>query len=91
MNWTSFNKNKLFVESEMSDINQETILGSRGNTMVFKGVWNQKPVAIKRMELFNTKNDRRMVEALKKLKHQNIVKLFHDQSDKNFRFYKFTL
>ncbi len=73
----------------MSATNQETILGSRGNTMVFKGVWDEKPVAIKRMELFNIKYNQQKVEALKKLNHPNIVKLLHDQSDENFRF-KFT-
>jgi hypothetical protein len=70
----------------MFEINRENILSMGGNAMVFEGVWDGNPVAIKRMELFKTKYDQRMVEALKELNHPNIVKLFHDQSDENFRF-----
>jgi hypothetical protein len=70
----------------MSAINQENILGTKGNTMVYEGVWDEKPVAIKRMDLINTRYNRPKVEALKKLNHPNIVKLFHTQSDENFRF-----
>ena len=71
----------------MSEKNRKIILGKRGtNKTVYKGVWNEKTVAIKRMLLFDTIYDQRMVNALKKLDHPNIVKLFHDQSDENFRF-----
>jgi predicted Ser/Thr protein kinase len=51
---------------------------------VFEGEWNGKKVAVKRIEKTECENNKEE-EALQKLDHPNVVKLYHVESDRNFR------
>jgi serine/threonine protein kinase len=63
---------------------REKILGIGGYGTVCEGEWNNKKVAVKRIELAKCENN---IEefALKKLDHPNVVKLYHVESDLDFR------
>jgi hypothetical protein len=54
------------------------VLGKRGYATVFEGVWgvNRRPVAVKRVFL-HAEGTRQEEEALRKLDHSNVIKLFH--------------
>jgi serine/threonine-protein kinase/endoribonuclease IRE1 len=57
------------------------VLGKGGYATVFEGVWgvNRRPVAVKRVFL-HAEGTRQEEEALRKLDHPNVVKLFHAES-----------
>jgi serine/threonine protein kinase len=44
-----------------------------------------KKVAVKRIQIENVENNKGEVEALQKLDHPNVVKLYHVESDIDFR------
>ncbi|XP_046438267.1 calcium-dependent protein kinase 2-like [Daphnia pulex] len=56
--------------------------------IVYEGVWRGNQVAIKRIPLDHaTISNEREVNALKKFDHENVIKLFHDEKDTNFKFF----
>ncbi|XP_057374317.1 uncharacterized protein LOC130695214 [Daphnia carinata] len=61
--------------------------GNFGN--VFKGKFKGRPVAVKKVLLQNWNEEG--VNAMKQLDHPNIVKLFHCESDRDFRHYALEL
>jgi serine/threonine protein kinase len=44
-----------------------------------------RKVAVKRIQIENVENNKGEVEALQKLDHPNVVKLYHVESDSDFR------
>jgi hypothetical protein len=67
------------------EFDRKKILGEGGCAIVFHGVWDGKPVAVKRIPTNNVASNEREEDALKMLNHQNIIKLFHVESDVDFR------
>ncbi len=65
-------------------LDKKTVLGRGGFGVVFRGEWNNKIVAVKRIELAKCENNKEE-EALQKLNHPNVVKLYHVESDSDFR------
>jgi serine/threonine protein kinase len=63
----------------------DKILGIGGYGIVYKKIWNEEEVAVKRIPLTHISSNEREEEALKKLDHLNVVKLFHVENDENFR------
>jgi serine/threonine protein kinase len=51
---------------------------------VYEGTWRDRKVAVKRIQMENVQNHKGE-EALQKLDHPNVVKLFHVESDSDFR------
>jgi serine/threonine protein kinase len=66
-------------------IDRSKILGSGSYGIVFEGTWNGKKVAVKRVQIANTESSKPEEEALQKLDHPNVIKLFDVQSDEDFR------
>jgi serine/threonine protein kinase len=66
------------------EFERETVLGSGRYGTVFRGEWNNKRVAVKRIELAKCAN-KKEEEALQKLDHPNVVKLFEVESDRDFK------
>jgi hypothetical protein len=63
--------------------NTEVPLGEGGYGSVFPGTFQGREVAVKRVLL--DKANGKEEEALKKLDHPNIVKLFHVECEKDFK------
>ncbi len=63
---------------------KDAILEKGTYATVFEGEWNNKKVAVKRIELAKCENNKEE-EALQKLDHPNVVKLYHVESDSDFR------
>jgi serine/threonine protein kinase len=65
----------------------KTVLGRGGFAFVYDGFWgpNRIPVAVKRILLENVESNEREEEALRNLKHPNVINLHHVESDSNFR------
>ena len=59
------------------------ILGKGRYAVVFKGFFKEsRQVAVKRINLDNVSQSRREVDALEKLKHENVIRLLgHEDSD----------
>jgi serine/threonine-protein kinase/endoribonuclease IRE1 len=66
-------------------IDRSKILGTGSCGIVFEGTWNGKKVAVKRVQIANTESSKPEEEALQKLDHPNVIKLFDVQSDEDFR------
>jgi hypothetical protein len=66
-------------------IDREKVLGRGYSGIVFKGEWNNKIVAVKRIQIENVENNKGGEEALQILDHSNVVKLYHFESDLDFR------
>ena len=66
-------------------MDQNAILGKGKYGTVFEGVWREKPVAIKRIQLSDIKSNEREEAALQKLDHSNVIKLLHVENDSTFR------
>ncbi|XP_032787123.2 serine/threonine-protein kinase/endoribonuclease IRE1 [Daphnia magna] len=68
------------------------VLGRGGYATVFEGVWgvNRRPVAVKRVFL-HAEGTRQEEEALRKLDHPNVIKLFHAESGIVLRFFALEL
>jgi serine/threonine-protein kinase/endoribonuclease IRE1 len=70
--------------SKMSQIfDLKNKLGEGRYGIVCKGSWDGKTVAIKRIQLHHCCNQEE--EAMKKLDHPNVIKIFHAESDEHFR------
>ena len=71
--------------STVKVLGQNKILGEGRYGIVFEGVWCDKPVAIKRIQLLHISSNQREEEALQRLDHPNVIKLLHVESDPMFR------
>ena len=72
--------------STVKDLGKNKKLGEGRYGIVFEGVWCDKPVAIKRIQLLHiSSNQREEEEALQKLDHPNVIKLLHVACDSKFR------
>ena len=71
--------------SNLSNLDKNKILGQGGFGKVFKAVWGEQKVAIKRIQLSDITSNEREEEALQKLDHPNVIKLLHVESDSTFR------
>ncbi|XP_046638068.1 serine/threonine-protein kinase/endoribonuclease ire-1-like [Daphnia pulicaria] len=58
---------------------------------VYEGTWMNRKVAVKRIQIENVENNKGEEEALQKLDHPNVVKLYHAESDSDFRYYALEL
>ncbi|XP_059352656.1 serine/threonine-protein kinase/endoribonuclease IRE2-like [Daphnia carinata] len=81
----STKKRKISINSKPDRISLGT--GSYGS--VWKGKFNGRPVAVKKVLLGNWNKEEE--SAMKQLDHPNIVKIFHCESDKDFRYYALEL
>ena len=54
--------------------------------MVFYGFWGSTAVAVKRIQLFQVKWKEEEEQALRNLKHPNVIKMFHAENDADFRY-----
>jgi serine/threonine protein kinase len=52
---------------------------------VYEGTWMGRKVAVKRIQIENVQNNKGGEEVLQKLDHPNVVKLYHVESDSDFR------
>ncbi len=66
-------------------VDVDKILGVGGYGKVFHGIWNNTPVAVKRIPLSKIESNQREEEALQMLNHPNVIKLFHTESDDLFK------
>jgi serine/threonine protein kinase len=71
-------------------IDRKKVLGKGAYGIVYEGTWRDRKVAVKRIQIENVENNKGEVEALQKLDHPNVVKLYHVESDSDFRCIKFT-
>jgi serine/threonine protein kinase len=62
------------------------LLGEGRYGKVFLGYWNEMKVAIKRVEISDEQNNGQEEEAMRKLNHPNVIKLFDVDSDEVFRY-----
>jgi serine/threonine protein kinase len=58
-------------------------LGEGGFGSVFLGQFDDRQVAVKRVDLFNVSENEE--KSLQMLDHPNVIKLFHSESDENFK------
>lgn len=69
------------------EIAKEDILGSGGYGVVFAGTYNCVPVAIKRIQITDDLTDLlREEDALQKLNHPNVIKLYFITTDDDFKY-----
>jgi hypothetical protein len=73
------------ISCSLITIDRNKILGFGAYGVVFEGTWNEKKVAVKRIQIATSESNKQEEEALQKLDHPNIVKLFHVQIDADFR------
>ena len=66
------------------DYYRNELLGEGGFAKVFDGRWNEKKVAVKRVQLLDVGSTQEE-EALQRLNHPNVVKLFHVENNEDFR------
>jgi serine/threonine protein kinase len=66
-------------------IDRQKVLGKGRYGIVYEGTWMNRKVAVKRIQIENVENNKGEVEALQKLDHPNVVKLYHVESDIDFR------
>lgn len=73
--------------SEVKKFDFRNLLGEGRYGKVFLGDWDEVKVAIKRVEIdINTQNNGQEEEAMRKLNHPNVIKLFNVESDEVFRY-----
>ncbi len=63
-------------------IDKKALLGTSGYRSVFRGTFNGREVAVKRVRL-ETSGDNE--ETLQKLNHENVVKLFYFRKDRKYK------
>jgi serine/threonine protein kinase len=67
------------------EYDREVPLGQGGYGSFFPGKYNGRQVAVKRVQLYLV-SDIEEIDALQRLDHPNIVKLFYSESDENFKY-----
>jgi serine/threonine protein kinase len=68
------------------ELDKNEILGSGGYGVVFAGTYDGNPVAIKRIQFTDDLTELlREEDALKKLNHPNVVKLYSITSNDDFK------
>jgi serine/threonine-protein kinase/endoribonuclease IRE1 len=67
------------------EIDREQILGKGRFGIVYMGSWNRMPVAIKRIQLVHLDSSEKEEEALRNLKHPNVIQIYHAENDTDFR------
>ncbi|KAK4011188.1 hypothetical protein OUZ56_020301 [Daphnia magna] len=77
------------MEGKKITFERNATLGEGAYGSVFRGEFEGRQVAVKRILL--NKINKNEEECLRKLKHSNIIKLFHIESDNDFRFYALEL
>ncbi|XP_045027701.1 serine/threonine-protein kinase/endoribonuclease IRE2 [Daphnia magna] len=77
------------MEGKKITFERNATLGEGAYGSVFRGKFEGRQVAVKRILL--NKINKNEEECLQKLKHLNIIKLFHIESDNDFRFYALEL
>jgi predicted Ser/Thr protein kinase len=60
------------------------LIGQGCYGIVFEGTWKGKKVAVKRIQIENVENNLGE-EAMQKIDHPNVVKLYHVESTSDFR------
>jgi serine/threonine protein kinase len=73
------------MSDEVRNLDLDNKLGEGRYGIVCKGMWREKPVAVKRIQLIHIASNTQGEEALQRLDHSNVIKLFHAESDANFR------
>ncbi|KZR97192.1 Uncharacterized protein APZ42_008075 [Daphnia magna] len=71
------------------EIDRDALLGQGGDYFIYRGTFDRRPVAVKRVLLENVNDNEEM--SWRQLDHRNIVKLFHCERDVNFIYYAFEL
>ncbi len=66
-------------------IDREKVLGKGRYGIVNEGTWMNRKVAVKRIQIENVQNNKGGEEALQILDHPNVVKLYHVESNLDFR------
>lgn len=61
------------------------ILGRGKYGTVFKGTYNSKTVAVKRVQLIDIEQTQNEEKALNDLEHPNVIKLLYSESKTDFR------
>lgn len=88
MNYLTGNNGAVYgIIGEMEIECGKKILGRGGFGIVFDGFWgpNRIPVAVKRLEMLTLESNKKEEEALLKLKHPNVIQIYHAENDKDFR------
>jgi serine/threonine protein kinase len=67
-------------------VNLKKELGSGGHGIVFQGEWNNIQVAVKQILSSKVESNKREEEALQKLNHPNVIKLFYVESNSENRY-----
>ena len=65
---------------------KKKVLGEGNQGVVFYGFWGSTAVAVKRIQLFQVKCKEEEEQALRNLKHPNVIKMFHAENDADFRY-----
>jgi serine/threonine protein kinase len=65
------------------EYNRNEPLGEGGYGTVFRGKFDGRQVAVKRVNLEKASDNEEII--LQQLDHPNIIKLFHSESDDNFK------
>jgi serine/threonine protein kinase len=55
---------------------------------IYKGVWRETKVAVKRIVVGDAATTEQEEKALKMLDHRNVIKLFHVEEDQDFKYLK---
>lgn len=79
------NHTGFFITIKMIKIRRNKILGEGCYGQVFKGVWNGKKVAVKRIYQQFSEHNIREELTLKRLNHPNVLKLLHVENDEEYR------
>jgi hypothetical protein len=74
------------TQSKMEiSFDRNEILGRGGFGSVFKGLWSDQPVAVKRIELTLHTSDEQEEKRLQNLDHENVIEIFHTERDADFK------
>ena len=62
------------------------ILGRGLYGTVFRGIYEERPVAVKRIQVIDLEDaNLREEETLRKIRHPNVIRLFHVEEDNVFK------
>jgi serine/threonine protein kinase len=75
-------------------IDRQKVLGMGNYGSVFEGIWGGIKVAVKRIVIENVARDKttkteREGNALNKLDHENVIKLFDVEENIDFKYFKY--